>query len=79
MSLKIERLYAFVAIDPKDGNEGIMAFKPQNSDMMLPMIGADMTRMQSLISIADEVAELAGVEYILKYYKLEESNESILN
>ena len=78
MSLKIERIYAFVAVDPENGDEGIMAFQPPNQHVMLPMIGADLDRVKDLIPIADEMEERLGVPYRIKYFD-EVPSESVLN
>ena len=59
-----------VAVDPDDGNEGIMAFTDPSSGVMMPMIGADCARVESLKIIADEFKEKAGIDYRLKYYEL---------
>jgi len=66
---KIERLYAFIATDPVDGDEGIMAFSTPEG-MMMPMIGADMDRVGILETMADEIKQATGVEYDIKYFEL---------
>ncbi len=63
----ITELYAFVALDNEDGNEGIIAFMGPDG-IMLPMIGADTARVNSLIPIADAT----GVKYEIRYFKLSE-------
>lgn len=45
---KIEEMYAFVTID--DEREGVMAMK--GSDGWMPMVGADMDRIKSLLPLA---------------------------
>jgi hypothetical protein len=65
---KITRLYAFIATDPEDGDEGIIAFKAPDNTMM-PMIGADMDRVEQLHSIAD----VMEIDYEVKYFELEPS------
>lgn len=57
MPLKIERMYAFVAID-EHGDEGIPAFS--HGPMMLPMVGADMTRIESMRTMAQNIANTTG-------------------
>ncbi len=73
MALKIERIYAFVAIDD-DGDEGIMAFQDPGTAVMMPMIGADMKRVDQLTKIADNFKKVAGIEYKIKYYELAEDH-----
>lgn len=62
----IDSLYAFIAID-SDGDEGIMAFKSK-SDMFLPMIGADLERVEFLKKIADEIQEHTDIKYEIRYF-----------
>lgn len=58
-SLKIERMYAFVAKN-EDG-EGVMAFKIK--DGWMPMVGADLKRVESLLPIAEDLSKASGVEF----------------
>ena len=60
--LKIEKLFAFVHVE-EDGSEGILAF--QRDGLWLPMIGADQTRVEALIEVADEM----DIEYEIRYYE----------
>jgi hypothetical protein len=50
---KIDEMYAFVAVD-EDGDEGIPAFS--NGQWLLPLVGADMDRVKSLMQVAQEMA-----------------------
>jgi len=59
---KITKIYAFIATDPMDGDEGVIAFQNDDGPMM-PMIGADMTRLNDLRVIADQIAENANISY----------------
>lgn len=51
--MKIEKLYCFMIID-KDGDEGICGFKTDEGWM--PMVGADLERMDSIEIIAKSIA-----------------------
>lgn len=62
---KITELYAFVATDP-DGSEGIMAFR--SGDHWMPMIGADLARVESLRPLADRIAKATGQQYEIRYF-----------
>ena len=64
--LAITEIYAFVALQ-QDG-EGIMAFAGING-MMIPMIGADIERVESLKPIADEISATTGIKYEIRYFK----------
>lgn len=51
---KINGMYAFVTVDPNDpsGDEGIPAFSDPLTGLMMPMVGADLHRVYSLLPIA---------------------------
>lgn len=51
----IECLYAFVSVDAKDGNEGLIA-APFGEAPIMPMIAADEKRLEQLIPIAEIIA-----------------------
>lgn len=53
----IERLYAWIATEP-DGGEGVCSF--QLGDMHMPLIGADMARIESLRGHAAVIAKASG-------------------
>ena len=53
----IEKITAFVS-DAPDGDEGIIGFKSGNS--ILPMIGADQTRVREYYLMAKEISVLYG-------------------
>ncbi len=55
--LRIEEMFAFVALDA-DGSEGVTAFRTGTSWM--PMVGADVTRVEQLMPKAQAVANLTG-------------------
>jgi len=73
---KITRLYAFIATDPEDGDEGIIGFQTDDGQMM-PMIGADLARVESLIPMANAIANHSGVDYEIKYFEV--CDESVSN
>lgn len=55
---KIAKLYAWVA-EESDGGEGVVAhFHPNLGNM--PLVGADMARIESFRPLARHVAELSG-------------------
>jgi len=61
---KVEVMYAFVVEDK--GDEGIMGFKV--SDGWMPMVGADMDRVKSLMPIAREISKVTGLPFkVLKF------------
>lgn len=73
---KIERLYAWVAVEP-DGGEGLMGGElmgPGNG--FIPMIGADTARIESLRPLAVALAKEAGVPLRLVEYSVRRDIES---
>lgn len=69
----IEDIYAIVCIEA-DGSEGIPAFGPVNG-MMMPMVGADKERIDSLIPTAKEISRETGMPMkLVRYIKLTEEN-----
>ena len=52
MSLKIDKMYAFVAED-KNGDEGVIGM--QTNSGWMPLVGADMKRINSLIPIVQNI------------------------
>lgn len=59
--LVIEKLYAFVSVDPVDQNEGVIAYRAP-SGIMMPMVGGDWERVESMRGIAERVARESGIE-----------------
>lgn len=59
---RIERLFAWVSIDP-DGGEGVMAVNMMiaGRPTLVPLVGADMDRVESYREIAEMVARKTGL------------------
>lgn len=70
---KITELYAFVHTN-RIGGEGIISFSPDNGKSNLPMIGADINRVDTLREIADH----SGVSYRILHFKLTGEIEKII-
>ena len=59
---KVNKLFAFVAWDAANpDDEGIMAF--HTGDGWMPMVGADMKRIESLRQIAGQISQASGKPY----------------
>lgn len=72
MTRKINEMYAFVSVDPEDDTEGIIAMKTAGG-YWLPLVGADMNRVDSLRAKALELGDLSGREVkLLKFSAREE-------
>ncbi len=56
---KITEMFAFVVADTAPDDEGVIAFYASNG-MMMPMCGADLDRIESLIPIAQRWADESG-------------------
>lgn len=56
-------MYAFVALDPADNTEGVIGMP--GPDMAMPLVGADMKRVDSLKPLARELAKQLGVKVTL--------------
>jgi hypothetical protein len=55
----IEEMYAFISYDKDDNDEGICAFNTGFNTWM-PMVGADMARVESLKPVAQQIANMTG-------------------
>ena len=60
MTKRIDQIYAFVTVDPEDDTEGITAFHGPRSNAWIPMVGADMERIDRLRPIARDIAKATG-------------------
>lgn len=76
--LRIEQMYAFVALDPEDDTEGIIGFQaaPGPSGMM-PMVGADMERVDDLRPMAQAIATRTGLQVRLLRFEVRTELEVI--
>jgi hypothetical protein len=54
---RIDRLYAWIAVEP-DGGEGVCSARI--GDIHYPMVGADRARIESMREYAQEIAKLSG-------------------
>jgi hypothetical protein len=60
MPFKITELFAFCAIDSADGDEGVAGFINPMTGLAMPMVGANMERVESLMDMAKQVAKMSG-------------------
>jgi len=73
--LKINSITAFIATDDQ-GNEGIMGFK--GDDGWVPMIGADETRIISLLPIAKQMSKLVKMPFkIVQFTTMTDITEEV--
>jgi hypothetical protein len=57
--LRIDRMFAFVATDGA-GDEGVCAFMDPATGVWMPLVGADIKRVESLRAEAQVIADLTG-------------------
>lgn len=70
-NFKIEYIHVFVATDPVDNSEGVIAYLAGLAWM--PLVAADHTRLGHMIKAAEEIKEKTGKDYtILRFEKRED-------
>lgn len=57
---RIDAIWAFVSVDPEDGNEGVIAGSLLGPDSLVPLIAADEARLASLMPVAHAIAKATG-------------------
>lgn len=62
----IKEMFAFITVDPDTQDEGVLGFK--GSEGWMPMVGADMTRVDDLKPLADQVSKSMGLTYRIKRF-----------
>lgn len=71
---KISEIFAFISTD-NDGNEGVCGYSTKAG--MLPMIGADMARIETLRPMAKALAGMTKKKIQLIKFKVREDLEVI--
>jgi hypothetical protein len=71
---KITEIFAFVSIGDDPDDEGVMAFQT-NDGIWMPMVGADMTRVNQLKPMADRISKTTGKPYKILKFKIENEIE----
>jgi len=72
---KINIIYAFISIDEGPEDEGIIGAK--FGDAWMPLVGADMKRVDSLRPLAKEIARVTGKRIVLAKFTVREDVENI--
>jgi hypothetical protein len=71
---KIESIWAFVSVDPEDGNEGVAAASFRG--VMMPLIAADEKRLTMILPIAEHIKASTGIKLkLVKFTTREEIRE----
>lgn len=79
-NLKIDSMFAFVA--QGEGGEGIMAASMliDDKEMLMPLVGADINRIKSLLPVAQEVSKHSGRSFkIYRFDNKVDITEEVLN
>lgn len=78
---RIEEMYAFIVEDSGPDDEGVMAMQTEPGDdgqrLWLPLVGADMARVNSLRSIAQGIGRQIGKKVTLVHFTNREDLEVI--
>ena len=72
---KIEQIFAFISLDEGPEDEGVIAWKI--GDSWIPLVGADMARIDSLRPMAKKIAEITGKRIVLSKFSRREDLEEI--
>ncbi len=67
---RITEMYAFVAEDSGPDDEGVVAMSM--GDLMMPLVGADMARVESLRPIAKDIGASTGQKIKLIHFTTRE-------
>lgn len=70
---KIETIYAFISTEEGPEDEGVVAVKV--GDVWMPLVGADMKRVESLRPLAKEIAQTTGKRIVLAKFTVREDME----
>jgi hypothetical protein len=71
----IKEMFAFVAVDSSDGDEGLAAF--MRGETLMPMVGSDLTRVDSLRPMAQLIADHTGQPVTLVRFTVRETLDVI--
>lgn len=75
-NFRVKHIWAFIAVDPRDNSEGIMAFRGPSGGWE-PMFAADKDRLKSLRPIARHQARQTGQRVKLVKFTLRKDEEFI--
>jgi hypothetical protein len=76
--MKIDRMFAFVATDGGPDDEGVCAFLDPRWGAWMPMVGADMARVESLRAEAQAIANRTGKRIELLEFSVRKSIGTII-
>lgn len=59
---QIDAIWAFVSVDPHDGNEGVLGAPLMGPGSLVPLIAADEARLRDLEPWAQAMAKAGGIK-----------------
>jgi len=71
MEKEVTVMHAFVATDPEDGREGVIA--ASLGGMMMPLVAADQARIDSLMPVAKDIAKASKAKVSLLRFSTRET------
>lgn len=72
---RIDEIWAFVSVDPNDGNEGIIA--QTMGDTWMPFVAADKARLDALRPIVEHLVHKRGITVKLVKFTQREEIETL--
>jgi hypothetical protein len=57
---RIDSIWAYLSVDPDDGNEGVLSAPLLGPGSQVPLIAADEARLKSIGPIAEKIAQATG-------------------
>ena len=69
MGTIVDELFAFITTGDT-GDEGVIAVELVGSDSVMPLVAADLTRIQQMVPFAEAIRQQTGHEYKLKHFTL---------
>lgn len=66
MTLSIDTIYAFIAVD--DDGEGVCGAKIGPGGTFMPLVGADLERVEQLRPVAKLIARESGKRIVLSHF-----------
>jgi hypothetical protein len=74
VSLRVDQMFVFLAVD-HTGDEGVIAYPMGNT--IMPLLGADMARVDSVRTLAQKIADARGCDITLAVFSVRENREVI--
>lgn len=75
MPHRVQTFYAVLTIDP-NGDESVPAFLDRSTNMMMPLVGSDLARVESLKNAAQNIASITGRTLTLVQFSVREDLQS---